>query len=60
MSQLKHNLSLFDTKVDTMNQERTKLLSCLRSAGIDPSDLDFDGVIEKLQDILQNYEEDKR
>ena len=60
ISNIKHNLSIFDTKFDTLTQERVKILSCLKNAGIEIEDLDFEKVIEKLQEILQNYEEDKR
>ena len=60
MSNLKHNLSMFDNKMDTLNQERAKIVQCLTNAGINLDEADFESVLEKLQDLLQNYEEDKR
>ena len=60
ISNLKHNLSIFDNKMDTLTQERAKIITCLTNAGITLDETDFESVLEKLQDLLQNYEEDKR
>ncbi len=53
------NLSIFDTKIDALNQEREnillQILECLKNAGIDGIDdlnawkgRSFDAVLEKL------------
>ena len=52
ISNLKHNLSMFDTKMDTLTQERAKIISCLTNAGITLDETDFESVLEKLQDLL--------
>ena len=69
IKQLGLNLSNFDSKIDFMTQEKEtvilKILECLKNSGMEGIDYSdefksFEKVLEKLQELLQNYDEDRR
>jgi len=69
IKKLELNLSNLDNKVDSMTQEKQaviqKILECLKNSGMEGIDASeefksFEHVLEKLQELLQNYDEDRR
>lgn len=69
IKKLELNLSNLDNKVDSMTQEKQaviqKILECLKNSGMEgiaasEEFKSFEHVLEKLQELLQNYDEDRR
>ena len=73
---MEQNLSFFDTKLDTLEQEKQRvikqILDILAKVGIQTSEiqeesgtnqetaLTFETVMQKLEQLLSNYKEDQR
>lgn len=68
LKKMELNMSQVDQRIGSLTQERDQVISeivrCLKEAGVeDIEDIDqtnFEGVLDKLKQLLQNYDEDRR